>query len=127
MDNVMFSMQPCGLMQLARSETFLKARLFNSVFKASSGNSPGWSCIFTGRWSMLEGLQMCENEPNFDNNIFTPKKKRAGVDDAYPLVWKPEESTESPRSSLEHGVVLSGRAVRVYIQSRQCATSAAPV
>lgn len=30
---------------------------------------PGWSCIFTGRWSMLDGLQMCENEPNFDSNI----------------------------------------------------------
>lgn len=30
---------------------------------------PGWSCIFTGRWSILDGLQMCENEPNFDSNI----------------------------------------------------------
>lgn len=30
---------------------------------------PGWSCIFTGRWSMLDGLQICEKEPNFDSNI----------------------------------------------------------
>lgn len=30
---------------------------------------PGCSCIFTGRWSMLDGLQICENEPNFDSNI----------------------------------------------------------
>lgn len=28
---------------------------------------------------MLEGLQMCENEPNFDSNIFTIAGK-AGVD-----------------------------------------------
>lgn len=31
--------------------------------------TPDWSCIFTGRWSMVDGLQMWENEPNFDSNI----------------------------------------------------------
>ena len=33
-------------------------------------DAPG-ICIFTGKWSILEGLQMCENDPNFDRNIFT--------------------------------------------------------
>ena len=63
---------------------------------------PGWSWIFPGRWSMLDGLQMCEKEPNFDSNIFVPGKKKAGVHDPYAA------KGESVRTRGERGAGRGG-------------------
>lgn len=78
---------------------------------------PGWSCIFTGRWSMLDGLQICENEPNFDSNII--HTENTGVE-------KGSSRTAQGWAFLSVSQVVPWLRANYISKSQECANSAAP-